>query len=301
MMDRYLLRYFLAVVDQGNFSRAAIHANVSQPTLSAGIAKLERGLGVLLFHRSNQRVQLTGDGARFLPHARRIERDFTIAQQAMTGSATRPLLRLGILSSIPADPVARAIESFGEPAEIELMFGTERELVNQLGRGRIDLSLSIVGRPGSRFLEEAVVTEGYRMVMPATHPLAGRADVAAEDFADAAMIVRRHCEMLPEISRHFTGRGIRPRFALRSTNDERVLRMVGAGLGVTVMPASHVSARTAMARLRGFDAERTLGFQAGEGHAHLIAPGNPLPDALRVQLSTLAKASDSFDRPGYGP
>ena len=45
MLDRYLLRYFLAVVDQGNFSRAAAHCNVSQPTLSVGIAKLERTLG----------------------------------------------------------------------------------------------------------------------------------------------------------------------------------------------------------------------------------------------------------------
>jgi DNA-binding transcriptional LysR family regulator len=42
MIERYLLRYFLAVIDQGNFSRAAAHCHVSQPTLSTGIAKLEQ-------------------------------------------------------------------------------------------------------------------------------------------------------------------------------------------------------------------------------------------------------------------
>ena len=55
MIDRYLIRYFLAVVEQGNFSRAATHCNISQPTLSVGIAKLERTLGIFLFVRSNQR------------------------------------------------------------------------------------------------------------------------------------------------------------------------------------------------------------------------------------------------------
>jgi DNA-binding transcriptional LysR family regulator len=45
MIDRYQLRYFLAVVETGNFSRAAAKMNVNQPTLSVGIAKLEKGLG----------------------------------------------------------------------------------------------------------------------------------------------------------------------------------------------------------------------------------------------------------------
>jgi len=52
MIDRYLLRYFLAVIDQGSFSKAAVHCNVSQPTLSIGIAKLERLLSRPLFLRA---------------------------------------------------------------------------------------------------------------------------------------------------------------------------------------------------------------------------------------------------------
>ncbi|MCP1472322.1 DNA-binding transcriptional LysR family regulator [Sphingobium sp. OAS761] len=83
MLDRYLLRYFLAVVDQGNFSRAAAHCTMSQPMLSVGIARLERTLGMALFVRSNQRVELTGGGTRFLAHARRIEREFNLAMQSM--------------------------------------------------------------------------------------------------------------------------------------------------------------------------------------------------------------------------
>lgn len=58
MIDRYLLRYFLAVIDHGNFSKAAARCTVSQSTLSAGIAKLERALARPLFVRSNRRVEL---------------------------------------------------------------------------------------------------------------------------------------------------------------------------------------------------------------------------------------------------
>src|SRR3546814_5358189 len=79
MIDRYLLRYFLAVVDTGSFSKAAAQANVTQPTLSVGIGKLERLIGATLFHRTSQRVHPTEAGSRLLPHARRIENDFNLA------------------------------------------------------------------------------------------------------------------------------------------------------------------------------------------------------------------------------
>ena len=85
MIDRYLLRYFLAVIDQGSFSKAAVHCNVSQPTLSIGIAKLERLLTRPLFLRSNRRVQLTEAGVQFAVHARRIESEFNLAERAAGG------------------------------------------------------------------------------------------------------------------------------------------------------------------------------------------------------------------------
>src|SRR4051812_24540547 len=111
MLDRYLLRYFLAVVDHGTFSRAAAQCNVSQPTLSVGIAKLERSLGSALFFRSSQRVQLTGAGTRFLTHARRIETEFNLAQQAMATVSMAPVLRIGILHSVPGSIIAAAVAS----------------------------------------------------------------------------------------------------------------------------------------------------------------------------------------------
>ena len=84
MIDRYHLRYFLAVIDQGNFSKAAATCNVSQPTLSVGIAKIEKMLGQTLFLRTNRRVELTDAGARLASHARRIEAEARLTSSHAT-------------------------------------------------------------------------------------------------------------------------------------------------------------------------------------------------------------------------
>ena len=287
MLDRYLLRYFLAVVDQGNFSRAAAACNVSQPTLSVGIAKLERELGHALFVRSNQRVELTDAGARFLTHARRIEREFNIATQSMGLSSDLPPFRLGIIGSVPGGLVASAVAEArpGRKHRFELLFGSERELAGHLAKGRIDLALTLVDRGADRFAERPVVTEGYGLALSAGHPLAGEPAIAPERLANETMIVRRHCEALSETSRFFTERGVRPHFALRSTNDERVLDMVAAGLGLTVMPDCYRREGVARPRLPGFEAKRTIGWAAVPDMEHLLGAPSPLMQAIEARLT----------------
>lgn len=286
MLDRYLLRYFLSVVDQGNFSRAATHCNVSQPSLSIGIAKLERTLGAPLFVRSNQRVELTDAGTRFLGHARRIEREFNRAMQAMDMSGGSPALRMGILSSVPGTIVATALAraELARQHRVELVFGSERELTAHLTRGRVDVAMTLVGRGAERFAEQPIRTEGYALAMGATHGLAGFTEIAAEQLAGEVMIVRRHCEALSDTSRFFTERGVRPHFALRSTNDERVLQMVAAGLGITLMPACYAGEGVARPRLTGFDTTRTLGWAAGPGAEPLLAAPPLLMTEIAAQL-----------------
>lgn len=298
MMERYLLRYFLAVVDHGSFNRAAAACNVSQPTLSVGIAKLERSLGAPLFVRAGQRTELTQAGSRLLAHARRIEAEFNLAQRAVaaeTEEAGAPL-RIGILHSIPGDIVAQAVAGRApdESGRIEILYGSAQDLAGRLARGRIDAALSLVEGAGARFAERAVATEGYAIAIGATHRLGERRSVQAEDVASETMIVRRHCEALAATSRYFTERGVRPPFALRSTNDERVLQMVAAGLGLTVMPASYRFPGVARPRLTGFDATRTLGwlFGAQAGALREI----PAPLMQRIETLLTARLDNDTDR-----
>lgn len=263
MIDRYLIRYFLAVIDQGNFSRAAAACNVSQPTLSIGIAKLEDDLGTKLFVRSNQRVELTAGGSRFQLHARRIEREFNLAVQTMTEEKPAAPLRIGILTSIPGEMIAGALSSIAmenERDRLELVSGTERDLAGHLTKGRVDVALTLVERGNNRFREEPLIQEGYGLAIARHHPLAAQSHIGPEEVASEVMIVRRHCEALAETSRFFTEYGIRPHFSFRSTNDERVLQMVGAGLGITVMPDCYQAPNVARPKLSGFKLIRTIGF-----------------------------------------
>jgi DNA-binding transcriptional LysR family regulator len=259
MIDRYHLRYFLAVVDTGNFSRAAAACNVAQPTLSVGIARLEASLGRTLFNRTNRRVALTEAGASLLAHARAIESGFAAAERAVTGAAAAPLLRLGVLTTIPRAWIERWLAARSGD-RVELVEGNERDLRARLARGRIDAALTILRDGDDRSAGQHLLTEGYALAIGATHPLAARASLRAEEIAHEPMIVRRHCEMLSETSRFFTTRGVRPFFPARTTSDDRALSHVRARLGITVMPESFHADGVVRVPLEDFDASRDVGL-----------------------------------------
>jgi DNA-binding transcriptional LysR family regulator len=263
MIDRYTIRYFLAVIDHGNFSKAAAHCHVSQPTLSVGIAKLERHLGQTLFQRSNRRVELTVAGARFAVHARRVEAEFNHAERSVREVASQVTIRLGILSTIPTrwhEALVEALRPAVSTERVEFVEARERDVLDQLSRGRTDLALTIVRADNDRFLCEPLFTEDYALAMSLDHPQAGERSVAPGTLADNVMIARRNCEALAETSRHFTAHGVRPFFAAKTNNDDRALALVRAGLGITVMPRSFWQADIAMPSLSGLALTRTIGL-----------------------------------------
>lgn len=296
MIDRYLLRYFLAVIDQGNFSKAALSCNVSQPTLSAGIAKLETLLGRPLFIRTNRRVELTAAAVHLAEHARRIEAEFAAAERAVHEAPVSQSLRLGVLTSIPAawiEDYVVALRAAGIVERIEFVEGRERELAERLARGSLDLALGII-RDDARFTAERLMTEGYALAMAATHPLAHRDLIEGAELAGETMLVRRHCELLSDTSRYFTARGVRPFFAARTTSDDRALRLVRAGLGVTVMPDCFTAPGVVRPRLADFPFTRDIGLLFGE-HAGAALRDRP---AVRILVDLIeSRSADGFARP----
>jgi len=266
MIDRYLIRYFLGVVDQGSFSAAAVGARVTQPTLSAGIAKLETLLGQQLFDRSGRRVRLTEAGTRFADHARRIEAEFAAAERAVQATPPHRLIRIGVAPTVSPIALGEALAAarVAAPDErIEIVDGRASELQGKLDHGRIDALLG----PGvaRNALDDGgdvrLFEEGYGVAMAAAHPLAHHASVSAEAIAGETMIVRRQCEALPLVSRFFTTRGVRPFMAARTVSDDRASAYVAAGLGITVMPYSMCVPGVAMAALAGVDLTRVVGVR----------------------------------------
>lgn len=260
MIDLYLLRYFIAVVETGNFTRAAERAFVTQPTLSAGIKKLESQIGQPLFERTNRRVFLTDAGTRFLPRAKAIMHECNLAMQAIEGSEDKPVLRLGLLMTLAHRRVGEFLmeyKKFEPDITIEVFDGTEQELLNRLDERSIDYALSL---KRSDNLEEAIPLrhENYVFILPKDHDLSDQSELSALDLREENMIVRSRCEVLSETSRYFTDSNIRPRLVYRTANDARAVAMVAAGLGGTLVPESFVDDRVTAFKLSGFNNSREL-------------------------------------------
>lgn len=299
MIDQYMLRYFLAVAETGNFSRAAKAVSVTQPTLSAGIAKLERQLGARLFDRDRQGVALTPAGSRFLARARRIADEYELALQDLQRAPEASVLRVGVLNTIPTATVEHLLARHGQSGSeggadevVELLDGSERDLAERLDRGRLDLALTVIRPHHARFQPELLARERYLMVLPQGHPLAEAERVTPEDLAGDRMVVRRHCEALPEINRFFTARGVRPRFVLKTTSDQRVLATVRAGQGVGMMPESFADPRVRMVRVADFDLARDIGILYAAGREPQAIASSRFLSLLREHYARNGKSQN---------
>lgn len=263
MFELYQLRYFLAVVETGSFTKAAERTFVTQPTLSAGIQKLESHLKVKLFNRSNRRVFLTEAGTLFVERAKSILHQCSLAELELHEIEAPKVLRLGALLTIPSALLARLLSSFrrAEPGVvIELFEGTEQEILNRLDSGGMDAGLTILRDAAIPALYE----EAYMLALTADHPLAGEGAIEGRLLANEPTIVRTRCEILAETSRYFTDRNVRPRLVYRSPHDERALQMVAAGLGFTTLPDSYDAPGIRKLRLIGYDHCRRIGLLRGQ-------------------------------------
>lgn len=271
-MELYLLRYFLAVVETGSFTKAASACLITQPTLSAGIKRLEEQMGVALFVRNNKRVFLTTAGSRFLPRAKAILHEVNMASAEIAQTEQVDVLRLGVLQTLPAALVAKVLAAFSteQPGiRFDLYDGSEQELLNRLDERGLDYALSIRRVDDDTSLP--LFEEGYKLALSVNHRLAGETVIRGEDLANESMIVRSRCEVLSETSRHFTDRNVRPPLVYRTAQDERALSMVGAGVGITVMPESYEAADVVRIAMRDFNPRRTIA---------LCLPRFSLPDRL---------------------
>ena len=262
-MDRYLLRYFLAVAELGSFLKAAARVSVTQPTLSVGIAKLEQEVGARLFERTTRRVSLTPAGSRFLVHARRITQEYEAALREVAEAPQLKRVRAGILSTVPAHDLERVVAHHAKHANgeaLEMLDSTERDIANRLSDGRLDVALTILRPSLDSFARESLRIEPYVLFVAATHKLAGAESIEGGALAGETMIVRRQCEGLPEVSRYFTSRDVRPSFSLRTLSDDRAMSMVAAGIGVTVAPSSFKRPGVAAVALAGFTLNREIGL-----------------------------------------
>jgi DNA-binding transcriptional LysR family regulator len=192
--DLRQLRYFVAVAEDLNFTRAAERLHMAQPPLSAAIRQLEDQLGVALLERTTRQVQLTLAGELLLRRGREL-----LAQADEVFSAVReveraPVGRLGVGVAPPAR-FGLAPELFAacanEAAGVMLYprEDTTGVLLRELRAGRLDLVVAFCAPPDDALEREPLRDEPAVVHLDAAHPLAARASVSLDDLREETLIV----------------------------------------------------------------------------------------------------------------
>lgn len=287
MITRTQIRQFLAVVDGGSFTRAAELINVTQPTLSTGVAELEKHLGTKLFIREKRRIQLTEAGNRLLIHARKIQREFRLAEDETTAAAAVvDPIRLGVLESL-ATPLLEAIvfdfHQRGCENPLSIIEGKEAELSSSLSKNTIDAAITLLDKQTAQTDAIALFSEPYMLMVSDQHRIANQPIVSPQEISNETMMARRSCEILSQTSKYFTSHGARPPFSLRSGHEDRIMAMVRAGLGMTVAPLSHRVDGVTAVQLEGFAYKRTLGLVIGKNSWPMEIGGGPVLEQVIIE------------------
>ena len=244
------VRYFLAVAEAGNFTRAAERSYVAQSALSEQVARLEAEIGAKLFHRTSRQVTLTPVGEAFRPLAARIVADVEHAQTemaALTGVRSGRL-RLGIIQSSagPVDIVDLVTAYAARYPGVELHVRSEAsgEMAAAVSTGELDVAV-VALPPGGlppALTHRPIVDDPLVAVVA---PSAGPEDARATGPVSLAELLRmgRFIHFLPgsgirtSVAAALARAGLAAPAAFEVGTVSDMVRLAAAGLGVTVVPA----------------------------------------------------------------
>jgi len=258
-MNLAFIRYFLAVTETGNFTAAAERCHVTQPTLSAGIARLEGEIGSRLFERGRRAV-LSAAGQRLLPHARAMVEAWQVARAEQRSSRRQRLVRVAIGTTIPIRPALGWLAAAQRriPCDIEVSEGAAEVVQERWRRGRCDIALFASRAPLAADDAVELLREPYVLAAATDHRVATRERWLVRELADTAFVLRAGCEATGEAVKLFAAQGVRPRVVLRSADEERCATAVLAGLGVCLMPRSLLRPDMAAVEIREVALERRV-------------------------------------------
>lgn len=271
-MELRQLRYFIAVAEAGNFSRAAAQLHVSQPPLSTQVKALEDELGVKLLERSNRGATLTAAGAAFLEEARaalaRLDSARNRAQLAGRGEIG--MLSVGFVSIADYGILPPALKGFRArhpQVEVQLHELTTDAQIREMHAQRLDIGIALapVDEPDLAF--ERLHGEELVLAAPASHP-AVRAQGAVDlrTLAAESFIIPPR-DIAPGLHDLIIGQcraaGFAPRITQHARQMQTVISLVSSGMGFALVPASVRNLKrpgVQYRRLRGRAARVELGI-----------------------------------------
>jgi DNA-binding transcriptional LysR family regulator len=246
-MDLRQLWYFVAVSEEGQFTRAASRVSVAQPAVSAQIRRLERELGEPLFQRGPRTVILTAAGEALLPHARAALAAAETGRDAIASlhGLLHGRLRVGVAGSLDH----RVVEALGEfhrahPAvEIVLASQHNEPLLEALDNGDTDVGLitADVHPLPPQVRVRVVDTEPLVVAVRPGHPLSRRKTVKLDELRNEPIITLIHGSGLRTVLENACEKaGFAPRITAETGELGSLVELAAEGLGVAVVPRSAV-------------------------------------------------------------
>lgn len=268
-MELQQLRLFLAAAESESFTRGAKRAFVSQPALSASIAKLEAELGVKLFTRNKRNVVLTPAGRTLFERATRIVAECNKARDELKHHGQQRRVRLGVINTLSITHVARLIEPYRREnpgLKLQVFDATMEEMERFAESGRIDMALTLLGeRPGHRQFTHTrpLFSESYKVAMSLHHHLCEVPSLSFKDLEKEPFISRSHCEYRFMLKDLLKSSGVRLNVAYVTNQDDRALSLVEQGVGIAIVPEHYDSPNIIKRSLSELSALRSVGFEWG--------------------------------------
>jgi LysR family hydrogen peroxide-inducible transcriptional activator len=317
LMELHQIRYFVALCETLNFARAAERCNVSQPSLTRAVQKLEQELGGSLIHRERRLTHLTELGELVRPMLKDVlsqtERTKTAAEWHLSGK--KAVFRLGIMPSIGPVRLAPLVGQFGakhHSVQSTLVEAPLPHLNNLLLGGDLDAAVvAYVARPDKRFRYWRLYRERIVVVAPKGHRFEQREVVRLRDLQNESFLFRTNCDMGDFLLESCRKQGFEPRIVYRSAREDWVQTMVASRLGITVMPEfTHTDVATAARPIVDPDLFRELSLVTVAGRryeravasllrairAHSWHDDSTQPNSLQGSMMRFSKTI----RPGAG-
>jgi DNA-binding transcriptional LysR family regulator len=242
------IRYFLAVSETLNLTKAAERCHVAQPALSRAIQALESELGGELLRRERALSHLTELGQRMLPMLRQCYETAHAAKMVAASIKNREAAPLSIAVShtvalnrfiTTLRELSRAFPSL----QLKMHRGSGSEIAEFLKSGTVELAIAgPLGETWSRLDELPLFEEPFGFVVSRTHRLADRNEVEFKDLAHEKLLINTGCEMVEELKACLEANGILDTATHQVATQEDVLALLKADLGVAIIPIGAVEA-----------------------------------------------------------
>jgi len=245
------LRYLVALSETGHFRKAAEQCNVSQPTLSIAIKKLEEELGISLFERARHKVATTPTGERIVEQARTVLRETqNLRQLAELGKdPLGTMLSVGAIYTVGPYLFPRLVSGLQRLAPKMPLFIEENytaSLRGKLSSGELDAIFVALPFTETDVVTRTLYEEPFVVLLPQDHALAGQAQIDSSALAAQRVLLmgEGHCfrdqvlEACPGLQQAIRESHAQGNAVVEGSSLETLKHMVASGLGITVLPQS---------------------------------------------------------------